>query len=371
MTEVTYTTKFTTVDQRFFSTGHTEAQFIDPGNHRSFHKRYWAQLSCSRLIESGLPGTDLAAEYVYGKYIRHLSTSIIKQSSRVILHFLHFLNREKTSIYTLTRQDISKFVDKEQGRGQKTQSVVNYLRILYAFIKYLVDQDVLPDTVMERKIRIKLPEALPRAITLEDQQSLLGAISSDRDRALILLLLRTGMRIGELLDVELPDISIAERKIMIYLGEKNFQGRAVYYSEDAEQALKKWLKIRPGNSTSIFPGRSPGRSITYVTAWNIMRGLLCRAGLSDKGYSLHSLRHTFATDMLNAGMRLEVLQQLLGHQQIEMTMRYAKITDLTRENEYFKAMDRIEQGGHYEHRRVNTQLQRVFEKKKLLSSKHK
>ena len=244
-----------------------------------------------------------------------------------------------------------------RSRGQKTQSVVNYLRIVYAFINYLVGQDVLPETVMERKIRIKLPEALPRAITPEDQQSLLGAISSDRDRTLILLLLRTGLRIGELLEVQVSDISFAERKIMIYLGEKNLQGRAVYYSEDAEQALKKWLKIRPGNSTSLFPGRSPGGSISYVTAWNAMRNILARAGLSDKGYSLHSLRHTFATDMLNAGMRLEVLQQLLGHQEIEMTMRYARITDVTREHEYFKAMGRIEQGGHYEHRRVNTQLQ--------------
>lgn len=371
MTEVISTAKLTTFDQRFFSSGHTEVRYVDPGNHRSFQKRYWAQLSCSRLIESGLPGADLAAQHVYDKYIKDLSTSTIKNSGRVILYFLHFLMGEEKNIYTLTRQDISNFVAYEQARGQKTQTVVNYLRIVYAFIKYLVDQDVLPDTVMERKIRIKLPKALPRAISPEDQHHLLGAIRSDRDRALILLLLRTGMRIGELLEVQVSDIIIVERKIMIYLGEKNFQGRAVYYSEDATQALKKWLKIRPGNSTFLFPGRSPGRSITYVSAWNAMRKILKRAGLSDKGYSLHSLRHTFATDMVNAGMRLEVLQQLLGHQEIEMTMRYARITDLTREHEYFKAMDRIEQGGHYEHRRVNTQLQRVFEKKKLLSSKRK
>ena len=101
-----------------------------------------------------------------------------------------------------------------------------------------------------------------------------------------------------------------------------------------------------------------------------MRRILERAGLSGKGYSLHSLRHTFATDMLNAGMRVEVLQQLLGHQEIEMTMRYARITDLTREHEYFKAMDRIEQGDHHEPYSVSSQLQKVFEEKKLLTSKH-
>ena len=372
MTEITSSTsKFSDFSQQFFSTDYTEAQFYDPRKDRAYQKRYWAQLSSSRLIESGIAGAELASDHVYNKYIRDLSISTIKQTGRVILHFLHFLEREETNIYTLTRQDISKFVEYEQGRGQKIQSVVNYLRILYAFITYLVNQNVLPDTVLERKIRIKLPEALPRAITPEDQQSLLGAIISDRDRALILLLLRTGMRIGELLEVQVSDISVAERKIMIYLGEKNFQGRAVYYSEDANKALEKWLKIRPGNSTPLFPGNPRWRSINYVTAWQVMRDTLDRAGLFNKGYSLHSLRHTFATDMLNAGMRLEVLQQLLGHQDIEMTMRYARITDLTREHEYFKAMDHIEHGGHYEHCHINTQFQKVFEKKKLLRSKRK
>ena len=88
----------------------------------------------------------------------------------------------------------------------------------------------------------------------------------------------------------------------------------------------------------------------------------------NKGYSLHSLRHTFATTMLNAGLRLEVLQQLLGHQLIDMTLRYARISNATREAEYFKAMAVIEQGGHRGPNRVNSQLQAVFEEKKLLRS---
>jgi integrase len=102
-----------------------------------------------------------------------------------------------------------------------------------------------------------------------------------------------------------------------------------------------------------------------------MHNALQDAGLRGKGYSLHSLRHTFATEMLNAGMRIEVLQQLLGHQEIGITMRYAKLADRTREEEYFRAMDRIKKGRHYEPDRINTQLQKVFEEKKLLHAKHK
>jgi len=72
---------------------------------------------------------------------------------------------------------------------------------------------------------------------------------------------------------------------------------------------------------------------------------------------------------LNVGLRLEVLQELLGHQSIEITQRYARMSDATRESEYFKAMKIIEQGGcDHENRRVNSELQAVFEEKKLVRS---
>jgi len=327
-------------------------------------KRRILQRYCSRISASGLPGADQAVEYLYGKFIKNLSSHTIKQSGRVVLSFLHFLPNEGTSVYSLTRKNIRAFVEYEQDRGLKPQSVIGNLTALYAFVVFLVKQGILPQTVMQRKIRLKKPNALPQAIPSGDIQILLGGITTIRDKVLILLLLRTGMRIGELLEVKISDICLPERKILIYIGEKNYQGRVVYYSEDAEQALRQWLAIRNKDSVYLFPGYKGG-ALSYGAAWGVMHKVLKGAGLSDKEYSLHNLRHTFATDMLNAGMRLEVLQQLLGHQEIEMTMRYAKIADQTREHEYFKAMDRIEHGDHHESYRINTQLQEVFEKKKL------
>jgi hypothetical protein len=94
------------------------------------------------------------------------------------------------------------------------------------------------------------------------------------------------------------------------------------------------------------------------------------AGIAERGYTLHTLRHTFASELLNAGMRLECLRPLLGHSSIEMTRRYARLTDKTREEEYFKAMEIIERGqldGHY---RMDNQLQEVFKAEELLSTHH-
>jgi site-specific recombinase XerD len=250
------------------------------------------------------------------------------------------------------------------NRGITVGSVRTNLRALYAFVGFLVEQEVIPANILLKKIRIKPPEILPKAIPQEDIEKLLSVINNIRDRALIQLLLRTGMRIGELLNVKMSDIILPEQKILIYLGEKNYQGRVVYFSDDADQALRQWLRIRKKDNNFLFYSRTRSQ-LGYVSAWNIMRKYLKKADLLHKGYSLHCLRHTFATDMLNAGLRLEVLQQLLGHRSVEVTRRYARMSDITREAEYFKAMKIIEQGGCHESYRINSALREVFEEKKL------
>lgn len=318
------------------------------------------------LAVSALPGAELAIEYLYSKYIRDLSIHTIRQTGGVVFSFLQFLHGDGSTIFTLTRRDIGSFVEYEQDRGLRPISIIGYLRALYAFIAYLVQEEILQHEIMQRKIRIQEPETLPKAILQEDIPLLLDAIASVRDRALILLLLRTGMRIGELLAIQINDIVLSDRKILIYLGSKNYQGRAVYFSEDAEHALKHWLRIRDSKKRYLFYGPTL-EQLSYSTAWGVMRKTLERAGLVHKKYSLHSLRHTFATDMVNAGMRIEVLQQLLGHQSIEMTMKYAKLSAKTREQDYFRAMQIIEKGGNCdEPYRVSNALQKVFEEKKLL-----
>jgi integrase/recombinase XerD len=359
-------TKPDTSPPRFLYSPGTNSQTAWPPSKR----RQILDHSSARIIDRGLPGVDIAIEYLRNKYSKNMSPNTLHQAGVVVLSFLNFLDDSGTNIFKITRQDISAFLEHEQDRGLKVNSVRSNLRGVYTFVNFLVEREILPQVIMNKKLQLKLPHLLPRAIPSEDMETLLSVIESTRNRALILLLLRTGLRIGELLDVKISDIILPERKILIYLGEKNYQGRVVYFGEDAESALKDWLQIRNKQKEYLFYSPT-NEKITYAAVRKVMTILLERAGLSNKGYSLHSLRHTFATNMLNAGLRLEVLQQLLGHQSVEVTMRYAKMSDTTRENEYFKAMAIIEQGGHHESYRVNSQLQAVFEEKKLLTSHNK
>ncbi len=322
-----------------------------------------------RLTKSKLPGNDYVIYCIYGLYSRNLATKTILQSGEMLLQFLAFFKTlGKHSIEDVSRKDIAAYVEYEQDRGLKINSVKVKLVIVYAFLKFLVENKIISPDILRNKIYIKLPKTLPKAIPVKDIKQFLAVIDNDRDRALFLMLLHTGMRIGELLNVKVTDIILSERKIMLYLGEKNLEGRVVYYSDDADRALRQWLAVRKPEKEYLFYGTTRN-SLCYVQAWLKMRDYLKKANLDHKGYSPHSLRHTFATNMLNAGLRLEVLQQLLGHKHIEMTLQYARLSDMTRETEYFKAMAKIEKGGNNdEHRRINSSLQAVFEKKKLLRS---
>ncbi len=136
---------------------------------------------------------------------------------------------------------------------------------------------------------------------------------------------------------------------MICQSQKTYTGRVVYLSDDARIAVEKWLGERDPGAEYLFCGHGR-RKMSYGGAREIFRRYLKKAGLMHKNYTIHRLRHTFASELLNAGMRLECLQNLLGHTSVEVTRRYARLTDKTREEEYFKAMERIERGeidGHY------------------------
>jgi integrase/recombinase XerD len=271
----------------------------------------------------------------------------------------------KKCLEEVTRRDVEAFLEHEQDRGNNITTIRTKLVSVQAFLRYLVEEEIVSPDIFSRRIRLQMPERLPRAMDPDDLLKLRSVVGDTRDRAMIMVLLRTGMRIGELLHTKMTDVHMKERRIEIYEGEKNRLGRVVYLSDDAVIALRKWLKVRNPREEYLFYTRMSTEAMSYSTAWILFQRYLVKAGLSDKGYSLHTLRHTFATELLNAGMRLECLQVLLGHRSIEETRRYARLTDKTREEEYFRAMSRIERRDRKGDDRRDHELEAVFEEKKL------
>jgi integrase/recombinase XerD len=320
--------------------------------------------------EKGLFGGPYLKEYLDDRKRRNCRPNTLRGYFTTLTVFLSYLKeRGRTSLDTITREDLSSFIEHQQDRGRQATTVSTRLRLLYAFLGYLVDREVVPPEVLKRKLRVKVPEALPRAMDPEDVRELLAVIKRCRDRALILVLLRTGMRIGELLATRMSEVNLREKRIIIMEAQKTRVGRVAYLSEDACQALAEWLNQRDPAKERLFYGQGRLR-LSYTAVRMRFAQYLEEAGLAHKGYSLHCLRHTCATELLNAGMRLECLQQLLGHRSIEMTRRYARLTDNTRREEYFRAMAIIEKGEGYGHYRRHPELPPVLEEKELLGPYH-
>ncbi len=289
------------------------------------------------------PGREHFESYMRHKWRMNHKPSTLKGSFSVLSSFLTFYGDTGKQLEEIASSDVEAFVEHVQDQGLKITTVRTRLHSLFAFLRFLIEQDIIDGRILKRKIKLKVPEFLPRAIAPGDVRVILGAIKDIRDRALVLVLLRTGMRIGEVLRLTMRDLDIRERKIHIYEGEKNCLGRVVYLSDDALLGLGLWLKKRDKSKEYLFYGLRS--HLCYTSARNIFIRYLRETGLQHKGYTIHSLRHTFASELLNAGMRLECLQLLMGHRDIEMTRRYARLTDKSREEEYFRAMKIIEQGG--------------------------
>jgi integrase/recombinase XerD len=293
---------------------------------------------------------ELPAKEHFERYMRYKSRlnhkpRTLASSFTSVRFFLDFYGKSgKSAIEQVERVDLEGFIEQEQDRGLRISTVRTRLACIIAFLHFLMEQEIIPGSILKRGIKPKLPDVLPRAMSPTDVRKLLCVIDDIRDRAFFLLLLRTGIRIGEALGLKLNDLDIKSRKVHLYEGEKNSMGRVVYLSDDALFAIKLWLRRRDKSKEFVFCGRSQGH-LCYSTGRSLFVKYLKQAGLEQKGYTVHCLRHTFASELLNAGMRLECLQQLLGHHEIEVTRRYARLTDTTREEEYFRAMAVIEKGG--------------------------
>ncbi len=245
-----------------------------------------------------LVGKSYVEQYLRHKYRRNCKANTLKQAATSLVQFLSFFaNSGNIVLEQLSREDIEGFVEDMQDRGLKPTTVNTRLRNVYAFLRFLIiEYNVVSWELMERKIKLKLPDRLPRAINAQHLEQLLSVIDNPRDRVLILILLRTGMRIGELLNCKVDDVDLAEQKILIYESDKTSVGRAVYYSDDAHQALLVWLRARDPFKQQLFYGRG-ANPLCYEAARSIFQKYLQKAGLQLSGYTLHCLRHTFATDL--------------------------------------------------------------------------
>lgn len=237
-------------------------------------------------------------------------------------------------------RDIDSFIESERARGIAPVTINVRVSQLREFFHFLIEEGRMArHPVLRRRHHVAAPETLPRPMPDADLVRLFKAVDSVRDRLILLFMLRCGLRVSEACALAWEDVDLPALTVRINSG-KGSVDRVAYLAPDVEQSLRLWQTKRNG-SPYLFPSRKVagfhiGRRNVYV----MMRKYLTEAGLA-RCYSPHCLRHTFATQLLNAGVTLEVLKELMGHRSIRMTLRYTQLYDETKRRQYDQAMERI------------------------------
>jgi len=282
--------------------------------------------------------------HVIIKFRRHLKRR--NYSKHTIKYYLNIIKQYviwvDVALELATPEKIDMYIDHLLRKRMHPASINLYLviiRVFYDYLKYEEKADLI--NPVNRNRRLRVPRPLPRSLRDQEVEKLFGAIKNKRDIAMFKLMLRCGLRVEEVSNLTLGVIDLKRRRLMVEQG-KGGKDRVVYISNDAHDALKDYLKLRCRNRTQrvflVEKGTYKGQAIS-------VRGIQKRIEYYAKkiriNVSCHRLRHTMATQLLNADAEVETIQDLLGHNWITTTQRYCRVSNLKVQRDYFKAMRNV------------------------------
>ena len=270
---------------------------------------------------------------------RNCSANTVKNYMHTLRQFVLWVD---VPIESVTGKKILQYIDHLQARRLQPKTINCHLDSVRGFYNYLKDEeDLRIKNPVKRNYNLRLPRPLPRYLKDEEVPRLFSQIKSCRDRAIFMLMLRCGLRLEEVANLSLKAIDLRRAQLFVYDG-KGGKDRVVYLSGDALEALSAYLRKRQSSRVSkvflVEKGDYKGRPLSMRGIQKRMEYYARKAGLK---VSCHQLRHTMATQLLNADADLVIIQDLLGHNQIRTTQRYCKVSNLKVQRDYHKAIDKV------------------------------
>jgi site-specific recombinase XerD len=276
----------------------------------------------------------------YRRYLkrRNLARYTIRNYLSNLELFLAWLN---VPLEQVTHQHVSAYTEflLEKRKHPKTINCqLSTIRSFYDFLHHVPVRNP-----VRKGCSLRLPKPLPRYLKDEELERLFAQIKTPRDRAMFMLMLRCGLRVAEVAALTIDAIDQKRRKIFVQSG-KGRKDRVVYLSSDALQAFTDYLKVRPASSSRhvLLAGKGNHRG-KPISVRGIQKRIEYYRSKIGMAASCHHLRHTMATQMLNADADLATIQDLLGHSKITTTQRYCKVANIKVERDYNKAMEVVMQ----------------------------
>ena len=226
-------------------------------------------------------------------------------------------------IGAIESDDLRRYLnDYETTRHTSKVTIDNIRRIMSSFFSWLEDEDYIVKSPVRRIHRVRTAQLAKETLSDEELETLRDACENERDLAVVDLLASTGMRIGELVRLDIADVNLRGRECIV-TGKGNKQ-RPVYFDARAKLHLVEYLETRVDNNSALFVSLdSKAKRITVGGVELRLRNLGKKAGVSR--VHPHKFRRTLATHAIDKGMPIEQVQKLLGHAKIDTTMHYAMV----------------------------------------------
>ena len=257
-----------------------------------------------------------------------LSQNSVKSYQSDLLHFMEWsIQVLKIPAKLTTSQDINKYIKYLFDQDFKSSSVnrkISSIKAYFIFLKKKKYINVIPTEDMPIP---KQNKNLPNSMSEKDVETLLSCINTKkdieiRDKAMVELLYATGVRVSELINIKFSNIDM-NRNVVRVLG-KGSKERLIPFGDQAHDSITKYLQIRGKSQSKELFLSNRGKILSRVSFWNRVKVYLIRCNLKSN-ISPHTLRHAFATHLLNRGADLRSVQMLLGHSDLSTTQIYTHI----------------------------------------------
>ena len=229
----------------------------------------------------------------------------------------------------VNKNTINSFIKHLKMNDYKTRSIIRRLIVIKGFFKYLVNNGLIEHDPTVNMEKIKSTRVLPKVATINEMKIILAGNLSPLQRAIVELLYATGLRVSELVSLNISNIDI-EKGYINCLG-KGSKERMVPLCQEVIESVSKYLETGMNKSQALFV-KDNGKRITRQEVYSLIKNL---GELINKNISPHTLRHSFATHLLENGADLRVVQELLGHASIGTTQLYTHVSKKRLKEAYF------------------------------------
>lgn len=271
----------------------------------------------------------------YSQVERGLSNNTITAYRQDLTSFIRFLQKENLTSWPTQALDIDAFLAEQRDQKKAASSISRLITSLRKFYQWLVRQNIQKLNPMLEIDSPKKRRTLPVALTVNEVNNLLEQPDTKknlglRDRALLETLYATGIRVSELINLKFTDLHEELRLVKVF--GKGSKERLIPISEVAltwidsyKEKVRDPLILKIGKNTDFIFLNSRGSSLTRQAVWQIIKHYCKMAGI-QKNVTPHTLRHTFATHLLENGADLRVVQEILGHSDISTTQIYTNLS---------------------------------------------